>query len=429
MISILASCTEKVISVPFSVDPVSVEAEASEIHITINVSSPASWVATSSESWCRIVPSSGSATSSIGTDLSLTLDENNGFERRCYLEIVTDSGGKAIIQVSQNHSGKGVVIENDTYRISGGTTHLEIPFRSGRSPVVDIHNDWISLERISDERVELSIERYDSLINRTGILQLATPENDPIDIHIIQGDGFSDPALYNYMLERYDRDSDGILTKQDLSSVRTVTVELMNLEQPITRLDGFGCIPSMEVLRILQDYIQRTDLDLILKDHPSVARIEFGPWLSSCLTSMVITDCPSLQSVDFNDGERLERAVFRNNPRLEDLTLVNGYFGDNCSTLKHLVVEGCDNIKNLRVQLTTFEEGMSLEPLPHLRSVDFQFIDGIRGLDFSQSPQLENVTVYPDRHGTGQFKYLLIPKSIASKAKIDVSNTISIVYK
>ena len=72
---------------------------------------------------------------------------------------------------------------------------------------------------------------------------------------------------------------------------------------------------------------------------------------------------------------------------------------------------------------------MSLEPLPHLRSVDFQFIDGIRGLDFSQSPQLENVTVYPDRHGTGQFKYLLIPKSIASKAKIDVSNTISIVYK
>ena len=402
MISILASCTEKVISVPFSVDPVSVEAEASENHITINVSSPASWVATSSESWCRIVPSSGSATSSIGTDLSLTLDENNGFERRCYLEIVTDSGEKAIIQVSQNHSGKGVVIENDTYRISGGTTHLEIPFRSGRSPVVDIHNDWISLERISDERVELSIERYDSLINRTGILQLATPENDPIDIHIIQGDGFSDPALYNYMLERYDRDSDGILTKQDLSSVRTVTVELMNLEQPITRLDGFGCIPSME---------------------------EFGPWLSSCLTSMVITDCPSLQSVDFNDGERLERAVFRNNPRLEDLTLVNGYFGDNCSTLKHLVVEGCDNIKNLRVQLTTFEEGMSLEPLPHLRSVDFQFIDGIRGLDFSQSPQLENVTVYPDRHGTGQFKYLLIPKSIASKAKIDVSNTISIVYK
>ena len=34
MISILASCTEKVISVPFSVDPVSVEAEASEKETT-----------------------------------------------------------------------------------------------------------------------------------------------------------------------------------------------------------------------------------------------------------------------------------------------------------------------------------------------------------------------------------------------------------
>lgn len=429
MISILTSCSENSIIVPFSVDPASVETEAIENHVTITVTSPSSWIATCSESWCRIVPSSGSATSSIGTDLTLALDENNGFERSCSVEFVTDSGEKAIIQVSQNHRGKGIVIEDDTYRIKGGTTHLEIPFRCSSSPVVNTLDDWITLERVSNDRVELSFESYSSLLNRTGILQLSAMGNEPVDIRIIQGDGFSDPALYNYMLDHYDQDMDGILSRKDLATVQTVTIELESMEEPITELDGFDCIPNMEVLRLPQAFPQHTNLDLRLIDHPSVKRIEFESFLPSCITSMEVTGCPLLQSVDFNDGERLERAIFRNNPRLEDLILVNGYVGDNCSTLKHLVVEGCDNIKNLKVHLTTFEEGMSLEPLSHLKSVDFKFIDGIRGLDFSQSPQLESVTIYNYRYGSGQFKYLLIPKSIASRANIDVSDEISIFYK
>ncbi len=428
LISVLISCSEKDPTIPFTVDPVAVETVSSGNNVTVTISSPVSWRATSSESWCRIVPSSGSATSSIGTDLTLTLDENNGLERGCLVEFVSDVGERASIQVFQNHSGDGVVLDKDTYRISGETTHLEIPFRCG-PPVVNIDDNWISLERIGSDKIELSIERYDSLLNRTGNLRLSAPDGNPVNIQIIQGDGFSDPSFYRYMLEHYDRNMDGNLSKQDLESVRTLTIELEYYERPITILDGFGCIPNMEVLRILQEYVHYSNLDLKLTDHPSIERIELGPWLPSSITSIEVTGCPSLRSVDFNDGEKLERAIIRDNPSLEDLILVNGYFGANCSTLKHLVVEGCDNIKNLKVQLATFEEGMSLEPLPNLRSVDFQLIDGIRGLDFSQSPQLESVTVYPYRYGSGMFKFVLVPKSIASRAKTDIPDGVSILYK
>ena len=120
-----------------------------------------------------------------------------------------------------------------------------------------------------------------------------------------------------------------------------------------------------------------------------------------------------------------EKAVFKDNPGLQELTLVNPVSSDDV-TLKDLVLEGCEGLRNIKIGNAHFEKEQNWGPLPQLRSLELRDFDGIQCLDLSQSAHLESVNLY---FGTGSLKYMMIPKNLKTDFKTNVGSDITIIYK
>ncbi len=430
LISIISSCNgEKETATPFSVSAEAIETEAAEARITITVSSPSPWTAESAGSWCGIIPPSGGPTSSIGTSVTLVVDKNEGTERSCDVTIVSESGEKASIRVFQDHDTDGIVLEKDSYKIDGETTLLDIPFYCGVPITAAPQESWMEVTSSNSNSISLRIGKYQSFYNRTGILRLTSADGRRRDIRITQGDGFSDPVLYEYILNRYDLNGDGILSKNELARITSLTLRLTDDELPIKVLDGFECMSGLKSLKIHDfNYAHEFPLILRINGHPSITTLEFGDdWSSdSGISYMEVTDCPELQIVDFDSGRKLEKAVFISNPSLQELTLNNEFYGYDCSTLKDLVLEGCEGLRKIMIGNAHFEREQKWGPLPQLRTFEMRDFDGTQCLDFSKSLYLESVNL---NSGVGSLKYILIPKNLKTDFKTDASSEISIIYK
>lgn len=430
--SLLASCGKtEVIEVPFGVPNEYIVLEASDNRASVTLSSPSPWKAESDVSWCKIFPSGGSATASSGTSLTIVVERNDSFERSCHVTVTSEDGNRTVINVSQKVSGEGIVLEKDVFRISGETTRLEIPFRCSGNIQAQSDAEWLRHVSISDGKVVLEVEKHESLVNRSDLVQLSSSDGRQKDIRIVQGDGFDDPVLYEILLESYDTDKDGILTKSDLSLLEEVTLNLTGtFETPVTDLSGFGCIPNLKVLNIIDfSYPFQSPLKLKLNDLKNLTLVDFGSDIGwdSGITDIEISGCPKLQKIDFPNGRRLENCHITNNPSLKYLRLINGYYSVDYTPIKHLVIEGCEGLESLTIGNATFQEEPVIGSMPNLRQVDIgsgTSVYGLRCLDLSESVVLEKV----EAHATG-LEYILIPHSLGTRVTINTSDKVTILYK
>ena len=430
--SLLASCGKtEVIEVPFGVPNEYIVLEASENRASVTLSSPSPWKAESDVSWCKIFPSGGSATASSGTSLTIVVERNDSFERSCHVTVTSKDGNRTVINVSQKVSGEGIVLEKDVFRISGETTRLEIPFRCSGNIQAQSDAEWLRHVSISDGKVVLEVEKHESLVNRSDLVRLSSSDGRQKDIRIVQGDGFDDPVLYEILLDSYDIDKDGILTKSDLSLLEEVTLNLTGtFETPVTDLSGFGCIPNLKVLNIIDfSYPFQSPLKLKLNDLKNLTLVDFGSDIGwdSGITDIEISGCPKLQKIDFPNGRRLENCHITNNPSLKYLRLINGYYSVDYTPIKHLVIEGCEGLESLTIGNATFQEEPVIGSMPNLRQVDIgsgTSVYGLRCLDLSESVVLEKV----EAHATG-LEYILIPHSLGTRVTINTSDKVTILYK
>ncbi len=430
--SLLASCGKtEVIEVPFGVPNEYIVLEASDNRASVTLSSPSPWKAESDVSWCKIFPSGGSATASSGTSLTIVVERNDSFERSCHVTVTSEDGNRTVINVSQKVSGEGIVLEKDVFRISGETTRLEIPFRCSGNIQAQSDAEWLRHVSISDGKVVLEVEKHESLINRSDLVRLSSSDGRQKDIRIVQGDGFDDPVLYEILLDSYDIDKDGILTKSDLSLLEEVTLNLTGtFETPVTDLSGFGCIPNLKVLNIIDfSYPFQSPLKLKLNDLKNLTLVDFGSDIGwdSGITDIEISGCPKLQKIDFPNGRRLENCHITNNPSLKYLRLINGYYSVDYTPIKHLVIEGCEGLESLTIGNATFQEEPVIGSMPNLRQVDIgsgTSVYGLRCLDLSESVVLEKV----EAHATG-LEYILIPHSLGTRVTINTSDKVTILYK
>ena len=429
--SLLASCGKtEVIEVPFGVPNEYLVLEASDNRASVTLSSPSPWKAESDVSWCKIFPSGGSATASSGTSLTIVVERNDSFERSCHVTVTSEDGNRTVINVSQKVSGEGIVLEKDVFRISGETTRLEIPFRCSGNIQAQSDAEWLRHVSISDGKVVLEVEKHESLVNRSDLVRLSSSDGRQKDIRIVQGDGFDDPVLYEILLESYDTDKDGILTKSDLSLLEEVTLNLTGtFETPVTDLSGFGCIPNLKVLNIIDfSYPFQNPLKLKLNDLKNLTLVDFGSDIGwdSGITDIEISGCPKLQKIDFPNGRRLENCHITNNPSLKYLRLINGYYSVDYTPIKHLVIEGCEGLESLTIGNATFQEEPVIGSMPNLRQVDIgsgTSVYGLRCLDLSESVVLEKV----EAHATG-LEYILIPHSLGTRVTINTSDKVTILY-
>lgn len=431
IIAFAASCDKNDgMDVPFAVSRETFELDASESRTSFIISSSSPWSIKSDASWCKVVPSSGSPTSSEGTSVTLVADRNEGIGRNCDVFATSQTGEKYVIKVSQRHDDNGIILEKDTFHVSGQTTSVQIPFLCSGTLKAETPDDWLKTSVAGNGTIVLEMEEYQSLANRTGTVFLYSSDGSLKSIRVTQGDGFNDHGLYDILLSQYDQDKDGILSKKDLAILEEVTVPIMGLsDEPIRELSGFECIPNLKILRIIE-YFHWPHEPLVLKLNglKNLTEIDFGSDLgwASFISSMEISGCPKLGKIDFHAGYTLKTCVIRDNHSLKELRLSDGYFSvDDSSYLNYLTIDGCDNLESVMISFAAFEEDPSLGSLPKLQHMVIDgTVRGIRCLDLSESVILKTVTAYSDG-----LEYILLPSSLRADVTIDTYNKVTVLYR
>lgn len=392
----------------FGVSLEQVERNAGGGQVSFIITSPAAWTSVCPDSWYRIVPASGSVTSSAGTRVFLQVDENKGFERTGAVTIRSESGERIIIPIQQQYASEDLILQEDTYRLSGSAARLEIPFRSDNPVGVELADDWLHLESVESSRVVFAVDEWTSLLNRIGTLRLSTSGGILHEVTVIQGDGFSDPNLYAHLVKYYDRDGDGILAPDDIRDLKEIGISVENDDPWIECFDGFSAFPSLERLLIThcEGHPKQGASKFYLHSHPTLKIIQFQiadfpETNASLVTTLDIAGCPNLETVDISRGTLLKEARIIDNPRLKELYLVNR----STAWLERLDLWNCPLLELLVLQGAVFGEEPNFPVFPELVRVEMKNIHGLCCLDLSHSEKLNYLSL---TDAMPQLKYVLV---------------------
>ena len=105
--------------------------EAEGTSFTLNFTSPSDWVATSSQAWCTISPSSGVAGQA---SLNVQVEENlTSSPREATITFTAGSLTESVLLSQSTHDGASFI------RITHSSTQFPTPLLSGSSPIATIH--------------------------------------------------------------------------------------------------------------------------------------------------------------------------------------------------------------------------------------------------------------------------------------------------
>ena len=414
-----------------SLQPETKDCTASQTDLAFKVVSPLPWKIVCSEPWCKAIPMDGSPTSSRGTSVSLHLEDNFGFERTCEVSLIVGEKTVATSVVSQGHPATGLIIEQTQYSLSGQRQRIEVAYRSGESLVVESQVPWISVVQVESDRIVLDIDSYEPLIKRTGQVRVNSSGGFWRVLEITQGDGFTDPQMYENMLMQFDADGDGFLSRSEASGVEVMNIDaFFGFYQTIQTLDGFDYFPNLKELRINADFFHNSYLrrrKLYVDGHPNLTTLEIDGYPAD-LALISASNCPNLESVVIGNGYNLNKVDVSHCPKLHTLHLVNGTFGSDSDVLSHLMMKGSPRLRTLVLGDTNFLEEPDFGDLEDLRNVDFYNVRGVRCLDLTKSLSLESVTwralpVFEKIHS-----YLLLPLSREGMAQVKCHQGISVLY-
>lgn len=417
----LFSCERRVDVVQTSLSPESLTSPAKQGEVVFTVVSPQPWRIVSSGSWCKPIPMDGGPTSSVGTAVSIWLEENEGFERECEISLIVGEETVASAVVSQGLDEAGLVFGQTRYKISGSTNRLEIPYYSATEISVEPLCTWVSVSQVMQDRIILDIETHASLLNRTGQVCVTASDGKERTLDIIQGDGFSDSQMYGYMLRLYDIDGDGFLSKEEAATVEQMNLKACLLEyehgfleysHDIPVLDGFDYFPNLRELTIdaNREWNYPIRNKLYVDGHPSLTSLTITGHIAE-LTFISASNCPNLERVTLENGYNLHSADVSYCPKLRVLHLVNGVFGLYSDRLSSLNLIGSPHIESLTLGGATFSEEPDFGPLEDVRSVSFSSMAGVRCLDLSKSRFLESVSWIDYSSNHEQNRLVLIPSS------------------
>jgi hypothetical protein len=427
------SCDKKAESAfQASLLPGTEDCTADQSDLAFTVVSPQPWKLVCSESWCKAIPTDGSPTSSRGTAVNIHLEDNPGFERTCEVSLIIGEKTVATSVVNQGHSATGLIIEQTQYSLSGQRQRLEVACRSGESLVVDPQVPWISVVQVERDRIVLEIESYEPLIKRTGQVRVIASGGQERVLEITQGDGFTDPQMYENLLIMYDADGDGFLSRSEASGVEVMNINtFFGFYQTIQTLDGFDYFPNLKELKIkAEDYFYHSNpcrRKLYVDGHPKLTTLEIDGY-PAYLALISASNCPNLESVVIENGYNLDEVDVSHCPKLHTLHLVNGTTGHESDELSHLMMEGSPRVSTLILGLSRFLEEPDFGSLEELRTVDFYNVLGLRCLDLTKSRYLESVSWWGWRIQQDNKSYLLLPQSREGAVQVDCHPSVSVLY-
>ncbi len=206
----------------------------------------------------------------------------------------------------------------------------------------------------------------------------------------IKEENFPDDNFRESYVRRWDFNSDGILSKEELS--RTDEFLLHDPDIPIADLRGLDYFTSLRSLTIGKQQLNKVDVSSLLNlrelavYETPVSEITFGHnpflgWLICSMNKLTSVDVSTLNNlcVCSFDNNQLTNLTLGKHPQLKDLYCNNNF-------LRMLSLNHCENLEELICndnQLTTLD----LSNNPILDGIDISN-NLLTSLDVSQNPQL-----------------------------------------
>lgn len=148
------------------------------------------WTAASSDSWCKVSPSSGTA-SETGVTISILCDPNVTYDSRSATVTIRVEDLTEIITVKQE-TNLGLLVSPTSYDLTNAAQTIEIEVRANVKYLVEIDaacKDWISqtgTKALSTEKITFSIAANDSYDNREGKIIIKQTDGNLSEIIVIK---------------------------------------------------------------------------------------------------------------------------------------------------------------------------------------------------------------------------------------------------
>ncbi len=178
---------------------------------SISMTTNRSWTVSSSESWCKVSPSSGEAAET-GASITVTCDPNSTYDKRECSIIINAEGLTQTISVSQD-TNFGLLINQSKYSIDSEAQTINVNVRSNVELDVVSDVDWISYVEtrgLTSYNIIFSIKSNESYDQRNGHVIIKQKDGTLLEeIEIIQ-------------------DTKDIFTPLTIEAIKGVTLTLSN---------------------------------------------------------------------------------------------------------------------------------------------------------------------------------------------------------
>lgn len=140
---------------------------------TVSFTANKVWSATSSQSWCKVTPSSGDGSANSSQSFSVSCDPNTTYDpRNCDITIVCEEL-TALISVTQAE-GSGLIISQTDYSLTNEAQTVSIEVKSNVDYLVAVEGDatsWIKVQStkgLSSHTIVLAVSENKDYDTRTG---------------------------------------------------------------------------------------------------------------------------------------------------------------------------------------------------------------------------------------------------------------------
>ena len=336
------------------------------------------WSVSSSDSWIKVSPSSG-VKSDQEVTITITCSANTTYDPRNATITVRVEELTETISVTQE-TGLGLIVSPTTFDLTNAAQEIEIEVQKNVQYAVSIDDackDWISqkgTKALSSEKVTFAIAANETYDNREGKITIKQIEGELASTVIVKQKAsnivFADSFVEECLVELYDLDGDGGISKSEAESVSVLASDLFWKRTPI---DGGGTASSRPI-KSFNELQYFTGLTVIpqscfgsctelesIKLPPTITTIEASAFLECralsnidlpqglhTIMNMAFLGCTTLRTISFPSSlKEIGEYAFSSCLSLESIDLPEGL-----TTLGNSAFSVCGGLKEIRLPST-----------------------------------------------------------------------------
>lgn len=426
--------------------------------LSVKVESGRPWTMEGSYDWVKPSGTEGYP----GTEISFSVDTNFTQTERSAEFTFKCAANTATLTVTEASANFGISVDKEKVSIpaAGGTQSVKVT--AEHEWTVSGGADWLKTN-VSGNTLNLTAGENALASERTVTLTLKSGKGKLLHTASIsvsqEGNAsiiasFTDPNLKAYILNNYDKNSDGAISQEEADAVTALKWEEVSPSTSISSFDGIENLRNLKIFSFSTPSYGEYFSEVSKIDLTKNSKLEEVTISSKTVTEVLADGLSSLRQLSLGLSSNIKSVSLKGLSSLNELLLQNTGISaidlSECPRLEQLSVSGtgvksldvsvCPNIKNLDASTSSLSSlklpssskietlsvngamvSLDLKNLPQLRK--FTYEDwSVRSIDFSPCPKLVSIDV-----GGSTVKEINVSKNTVLNS-LTVSNYLTGVY-